>query len=284
MRGLNHFVLCGADLDAMRSYYQELGFTVAPVGHHPFGTSNTVIQFPGSYIELLAVTRPADSVEHGPGTFSFAAFNRDYLARHEGFSMVVFDSEDAEDDARAWASAGLAAYAPFRFSRAARLPDGSEVTVGFALAQVTNPRAPWLGHFACQHFLPSYYAQPSYMRHANGVRRVAEVWVSGEGAPDLASHFTSLGGLRAVARSANRVDIQTATGLLVLASPEILAETFGMPPPHPQDGPHLAALVTEYVGDASPTLASLPVRGALRAVPAERAFGVILAFRQGGAD
>ena len=102
MRGINHLVLAGNDLDAMRSAYAALGFTLAPRGQHPFGTGNSVIQLHGSYLELLAVTKPQDVVEHGPRSFSFSAFNRDYLKRHEGFSMLVFDTPDAGADLAAW--------------------------------------------------------------------------------------------------------------------------------------------------------------------------------------
>ena len=107
MRGINHLVLAGKDLDAMRGAYAALGFTVAPRGQHPFGTGNSVIQLHGSYLELLAVTKPQDVVEHGRRSFSFSAFNRDYLKRHEGFSMLVFDTPDAGADLASWQSAGL---------------------------------------------------------------------------------------------------------------------------------------------------------------------------------
>ncbi|RXG83974.1 VOC family protein [Bradyrhizobium zhanjiangense] len=95
MKGINHLVLAGHDLEAMRAKYQELGFTIMAPGQHPFGTGNSIIQLHGTYLELLSVTRPQDVPEHRTDNFSFAAFNRDYLARHEGFSMMVLDTSDA---------------------------------------------------------------------------------------------------------------------------------------------------------------------------------------------
>jgi hypothetical protein len=157
MKGINHLVLAGNDLEALRSKYQVLGFTVTPRGQHPFGTGNSVIQLRGTYLELLSVTVPQDVPEHQAGHFSFAAFNRDYLARHEGFSMMVLDTQDARADIQSWRSAGLQTYEPYDFSRIAKMPDGSEVTVGFSLAFVNHPAAPWLGLFACQHSMPEYY-------------------------------------------------------------------------------------------------------------------------------
>ena len=107
MKGINHLVLTGHDLEALRSKYQALGFTVTPRGQHPFGTGNSIIQLPGTYLELLSVTVPQDVPEHSPGQFSFAAFNRDYLARHEGFSMMALDTPDARADIQSWRAAGL---------------------------------------------------------------------------------------------------------------------------------------------------------------------------------
>ena len=189
MKGINHLVLCARRLDAIRQLYGDLGFTLCPPGQHPFGTGNTIIQLHGSYLELLAVTRPQDVVEHSAGAFSFSAFNRDYLSRHEGFSMLVLDSDDALRDRREWNEAGLTTYEPFQFSRTAHMVDGSEVIVGFSLAFVSNKAAPWLGLFACEHFLPEYYSQASFQTHANGAHRLDDVWISGRGALELESYL-----------------------------------------------------------------------------------------------
>src|SRR5690349_1154772 len=166
MKAINHLVLAGRDLEAMRTHYARLGFTVTPRGQHPFGTGNSVIALRGSFLELLAVTVPQDVPEHRGGRFSFAAFNRDYLARHDGFSMLVLDTADARADIEAWRAAALQTYAPFDFSRTAKLPDGQEITLGFSLAFVSHPMAPWLGLFACQADRPDYFEQPRYLQHA----------------------------------------------------------------------------------------------------------------------
>src|SRR5262249_12173911 len=164
MKGINHLVLAGHDLEAMRSHYAGLGFTVTPRGEHPFGTGNSLIQLNGSYLELLAVTAPQDIPEHRAGNFSFAAFNRDYLKHHEGFSMLVPDPPDARAAGKAWGAAGLQTYEPFDFSRTAKLADGQEIVVSFSLAFVSHPAAPSLGLFACQHHTPEYFAQPRYLQ------------------------------------------------------------------------------------------------------------------------
>lgn len=278
MKSINHLVLAGRDLASMRKFYEGLGFTLTAQGQHPFGTGNIIIQLHGTYLELLAVTKPRDVIEHAPGEFSFSAFNRDYLARHEGFSMLVLGTSDARADCAAWKAAGLQTYAPFDFSRQAKMPDGQDVTVGFSLAFVSDPQAPWLGLFACQHFRPQYYEQEKFLTHANGAHSVREVWVCGRGARDLADYLATVAGSPAIPSPSGGVSIATATGTIVLAGDEDFRKVFGVVPPHPQDGPHLAGLVIGCLGlDRLPTSDLLKHNGH-HVVPPDRGFGTALAF------
>jgi hypothetical protein len=276
MKGINHLVLAGHDLEAMRSHYAGLGFTVTPRGQHPFGTGNSLIQLHGTYLELLAVTAPQDVPEHRAGHFSFAAFNRDYLARHAGFSMLVLDTADARADIKAWRAAGLHTYEPFDFSRTAKMPDGAEITVGFSLAFVSHPAAPWLGLFACQHYAPEYFAQPRYVQHANGAMRVQDVWIVGETAPDLARFMQTVTGTKAAMDDPSVTTLQTRIGTIVLAQPQAFEKAFGLAAPHPDDGPHLAALtlVCQTIGQ----LADLPRVGNRHVLAPDKNFGTAIGF------
>ncbi|HWA41681.1 MAG TPA: VOC family protein [Hypericibacter adhaerens] len=278
MRPINHLVLAGHDLEAMRAAYQDLGFTVAPRGQHPFGTANHVIQLHGAYLELLAVTRAQDVIEHGDRQFSFSAFHRDYLARHEGFSAFVLGTPDAHADHKAWQAAGLHAYEPFDFSRMATLPGGEDVRVGFTIAFVSDPALPWIGMFACQHFRPDYYEQPQYLKHANSATNIEEVWIACE-RPDAIRPFLGkfMGG-DGTAQGSGRIDFPTPTGSVVLASPREFEQAFGLAPPHPQDGPHLAALVVGCQSLEPIARRGIARRGDRHIVPPGKAFGLALAF------
>ena len=278
MQGINHLVLAGRSLDALAGAWAALGFTLTPPAQHPFGTGNRVIQLHGGYLELLAVTRPADVVEHQPGVFSFPAFNRDYLARHEGLSMLVLDTADAAADIEAWRAAGLETYALFDFSRMAKLPTGEELRIGFSLAFVTSPDAPWLGHFACQHYAPAYFEQPQYLRHANTAKSIADVWISGDGALGLAKHFSIVIGAAGIQEEAGRIVFNTPHGTVVLATPEIFQENFGMAPPHMQDGPHLAGLTIACDSLASFAGLGLDRVGDRLVLPPQKAFGTAVGF------
>jgi hypothetical protein len=276
MKGINHLVLAGHDLEAMRSHYAGLGFTVTPRGQHPFGTGNSLMQLHGSYLELLAVTAPQDVPERRAGHFSFAAFNRDYLKRHDGFSMLVFDTPDARADVKAWRTAGLQTYEPFDFSRAAKMADGQEITVAFSLAFVSHPAAPWLGLFACQHHSPQYFEQPRYVQHANGATAVQDVWIVGDTAPDLAGFTQIVTGAKAIREDPSLTMLQTSIGAIVLARPQAFVNAFGLAAPHPDDGPHLAALTLacQTIG----RLAGLPRIGNRHILAPAKNFGTAIGF------
>jgi Glyoxalase-like domain len=266
MHGIDHLVLVGHDLEEMIAAYRAFGFTVTPRGQHPMGTGNALVQLHGSYLELLAVTVPQDVPDHAPGRFSFAAFNRDYLQRHPGFSMMVLRTFDAPAESARWRTAGLVTYEAFEFSRMARWPDGSERRIGFSLAFVSNPAAPWLGLFACQHHAPDYFAQAAYQQHRNGALAVRDVWITGEPALDLVDYLRKVTGSDRVSETPQSIAIRTGEQSIILARPAAFEAAFGIVPPHPEDGPALTGFTIVCAGDER------------RVIPPEDAFGVAIAF------
>jgi hypothetical protein len=278
MKGINHLVLPAHDLDALRSAYQALGFTFRPRGELPFGISNYVVQLQGNYLELLAVT--GDVPEHKPGQFSFGAFNRDYLARHEGFSMLVLDTTDARAEISSWRKAGFKVYEPFDFSRTTTTYNGENVTLSFSLAFVNHPAAPWFGLFACQHDKPGFFAQPQYQNHLNKAATVQDVWIVGHAAQELAGFLRTVTGASAVSEGDNRTVLQTRIGSIVLARPKAFEKDFGISAPHLGDGPHLAGF-TIACSDLD-YAAGLNLQKVLDSyvVPPSRAFGTAIRFRK----
>jgi len=166
-RAIDHLVLSAGDLDALRDVYGRMGFTLTPTARHPFGTANSLVQLQGNFLELLAVGDPAQIPPATPGHFSFGAFNQTFLRKYQGMSMLVFDSQDARRDQAEFAARGLETYAPFDFSRKAKLPDGREVEVSFSLAFATDPRLPDAAFFTCHQHTPEFFWKPEYQRHAN---------------------------------------------------------------------------------------------------------------------
>ncbi len=55
LRGIDHIVIAGPDLDALTATFSRLGFHVVGGGEHPIGSYNTLIGLQdGAYIELLS--------------------------------------------------------------------------------------------------------------------------------------------------------------------------------------------------------------------------------------
>ena len=284
MRGIDHLVLAVADLEAARRRYGALGFTLTPPARHPFGTANSLVQLQGAFLELLSVAEPAAIPPHGPGRFSFAAFNRDYVARGEGLSMLVLDSRDARADAQDFRRAGLASYEPFDFSRLARLPSGEEATVGFSLAFTSHPDIDSAGFFVCQQHAPEHFWRPEYQRHENTAHAVQEVCLVADRPLHFARFLQAFAGSDEIVASEARVEITTARGILMVLTPDGFAERYGTAPPGSHPLPALAGFtvgvtdldaVREAVGGAG--VATVEGDGRLSVLP-ENAFGAVLAF------
>jgi Glyoxalase-like domain len=192
-RPIDHLVLAIRDLDAARATFGRLGFTLTPVARHPFGTANSLAQFDGSFLELLAVADPAAIPEPGGTAFSFGAFNRDYLQEREGMSMLVLKSKDAAADRADFDAHDLRVYDPFRFERTAEGPDGTERKVAFSLTFTGDSRLKRAGFFTCQHHYPENFWRPEFQRHANGALGIASaVMVTRDPADfhEFLTHFT----------------------------------------------------------------------------------------------
>ncbi len=199
---VDHVVLTVHDLDAVAATYEALGFQLTPRAAHDvrMGTANRLVQLrEGSFIELLEVDRPATLARHRfadePPFFGFGDHNRRFLERREGPSMLAFASRDAASDHRRFVAADLPTFAPFGFQRRARLPDGSEVTLGFELVFV-QPRARCeVAFFACQNRAPEHFWKPAYQAHRNGALGLRTVYlVSDDAARDAALVASIVGG------------------------------------------------------------------------------------------
>ncbi|MCB1486982.1 MAG: VOC family protein, partial [Bauldia sp.] len=175
IRPIDHLVVAVHDLDGAREAYARLGFTLTPEAKHPFGTANSLVQLGGSFIELLAIADKDKIPEAAGDAFSFAAFNRDYLEAREGISMLALKSDDPARNRADFAERGLPAYAPFRFGRTARAPDGEEKDVAFSLTFTGDRRIRDAGFFTCKNEHPENFWRPAYQTHGNGATRIEAV-------------------------------------------------------------------------------------------------------------
>jgi hypothetical protein len=241
-RGLDHIVHAVRDLDAAAELYRRAGFTVGARNRHAWGTHNYIVQFPGVFIELVGIGEPELIRIGAPGTFSFGAFARDFLAREEGLAMLVLEGKDARADAAAFRAAGIGDFKPFNFEREARRPDGSPVRVAFSLVFAADEKAPDIGYFTCQQHHPENFWNPAFQQHANGAATVAGVVMVSENPGDHRHFVGSFAGEHHIGADANGISVTTPRGVIQVMNPSAWRATTGTEPPDLTRGAHLAAM------------------------------------------
>ena len=77
---LDHVIYGTADLDAAQRRMEQLGLTVVPGGvHEGQGTHNRIVPLGETYIELMAISDPAEAADH-----PFGHRVRDAIAKGDG--------------------------------------------------------------------------------------------------------------------------------------------------------------------------------------------------------
>ena len=178
---LDHLVLPTVNLASARERLGKLGFTVAPDARHPFGTENACIFFSDkTYLEPLAVASHEQCEESiGEGNV-FVARDQAYRFRlgEDGFSAVVFGTDDAVVDDERFRARAISAGRMLDFSRPMKMPDGTETVAGFRLAFAADLRAPDFLAFCCQRINPLPADRSVLEHHENGVTGIARVVIS----------------------------------------------------------------------------------------------------------
>lgn len=242
-RGLDHIVHAVRDLEATADFYRRAGFTVGARNRHPpaWGTQNHIVQLPGTFIELLAMADTSAIAEHGPRTFSFGAFNRDFLARGEGLSMLVLEGR-GNADANEFRTKSIGDFDLFEFEREAKRPDGTPIKVAFALAFAADPRAPDAGFFTCLHRHPENFWNRAFQSHANTAAGVAGVVLVADNPSDHHIFLSAFAGQRELSATSAGIALKTLRGEITVMTPAAFGDHFSAAPPQTSRGPRLAAI------------------------------------------
>lgn len=177
-RPIDHCVLPTADLAIARERLALLGFTVAPDGVHPFGTANCCVYLAdGTFLEPLAMADPAAARLAAAGGNVFVARDRAWRERGgaDGFSALVFGSDNADADHAAFVRAGISAGDRLDFSRPFVDASGRSDAASFSLAFAADERAPDAFFFTCQRVNAPAVDRSALQRHDNGVERIRAV-------------------------------------------------------------------------------------------------------------
>jgi hypothetical protein len=240
-RGLDHIVHAVRDLDAAADLYRRLGFTVGARNRHPWGTHNHLIQLPGFFIELLAVVEPEKLGGEGFSAL-FGTFNRLFLKRHEGLSLMILESHDAVADAADFRTAKIAASDVLHFEREGKRPDGGTVKVGFSLAFARDAGAPEIGFAVCQQHYPENFWNPAFQQHANTASGIAGAVLAAENPTDHHIFLSAFTGERELHAGSGAVTAPTPRGDIKMMDPAAYRTRFGVAPPDISQGARLAAI------------------------------------------
>jgi hypothetical protein len=230
------------DLDAAAEFYSNAGFTVGARNRHPWGTHNRVVQLKNCYIEILTVAEPEKIVPHGARSFSFGAFNRDFLAHREGFSMLLLNSRNAVEDARAFESSGISDFNVFDFAREGTKPDGTPVKLAFSLAFAQDSASPNVRFAVCQHHFPENFWDPAFQTHVNGAKAVPGVSLVADNPTGHQAFLKAFTGADVLHSSAIGIKAHTENGEIEILKPASFRDQFGVSPDVKGEGMTLGAM------------------------------------------
>lgn len=288
-RRIDHLVLPARDLAAQAAFFSRLGFTVGGRNRHPWGTENHIVQFDGTFLELITVGADAAIPSHAPCSFSFGQHVSDTLAAgREGLSMLVLDSADSAADAHWFTQSGIGGFEPFFFERKGMRPDGTPVHVAFTLAFAKSEAMPEPAFFVCQHHFPEAFWNPDMQRHTNGVTGVQSLTLVTP-QPEAAAAFLGRFAGGAKERLPDGVRHPAASAGVDILSAQAATARFGADPVFERQSAGHFAAITFAVQDIAALLDGLAEAGiphrqeaALVVVPSGEAFGVLLAFAGAG--
>ncbi|EIM29702.1 VOC family protein [Microvirga lotononidis] len=282
-RRIDHLVIAVRDLDRAGDFYRRLGFQVGARNRHPWGTENRIVQFPGSFIELISVGEGAAIAPHRASAFSFGAFLEDYLRDREGLAMLVLDSPNAEADAALFSQKGIGSFEPFHFERSGKRPDGSETKVAFTLAFASDKDAPKAGFFVCQQHFPENFWNPQFQRHDNRATRIASVTLAAPAPERLRAFLAAFTGVEPASPDGDDLSFRLSESHIDVLTPDDAAENYGSVEAELDQPSFVAfAIRVEDIHAHAKWLdaAEIPYQhiGSRLIVPASAAFGVAIAF------
>jgi len=220
---LDHLVLPTVNIALARERLGKLGFTVAPDARHPFGTENACVFFSDkTYLEPLGVASQEQCEASIADGNVFVARDQAYRFRvgDDGFSAVVFGTDDAVADDERLRGATISAGPMLDFSRPMKMPDGTETTAGFRLAFAADLRAPDFLAFCCQRINPLPADRTMLERHENGVTGIARVAMSTNRPAAFRSFFEDVLDRPRISEHSFGLTIKAANADLELLTPE----------------------------------------------------------------
>jgi catechol 2,3-dioxygenase-like lactoylglutathione lyase family enzyme len=230
--GIDHPLILVRDIDAARELYASLGFTMTPVGKHPWGTSTSLAMFDGCLLELMSIYDESLIDVSPTGDFRFGRLIRDHLAEREGISMQALNSTDAAADAAVVMKRGIVCQGSIEFGRDVILPDGGRDRTATTLKILYDPQFPRLTNFICQQHKPELIYVPKWMAHPNGATGICQLTVLAPLAlqPRIRARFIGLYGAEAIKERCGGFVVGTGNGRYVILDRAAAEAEYGVLP------------------------------------------------------
>lgn len=231
-RPLDHLVLPTANLQTARARLEALGFIVAPVGVHPFGTENACVYFAdNTFLEPLAIgqreTAEAAALSGNQFTARDAAFR--FRRGQDGFSAIVMGSTEAKSDHTQFINAGISGGEILDFGRDFETPDGKKARMDFRLSFAADLRSPDFFGFTCERINVPKSNRSKLVAHENGVTAIRSVVLSENNPTDFQYLLQELINEREVEAHSFGMDIKCSNASISVLTPDGFEAMFGYP-------------------------------------------------------
>ena len=205
--GIDHVIVGVRDLEEARASYRRLGFNLTPRGRHlGWGTANYCVMFEGDYIELLGIADASQFTNH---------LDR-FLAEREGLLSLALRTTDAHATHHAWQAAGLA---PAEVAALGRQLE-PDTMLRFENVMLAPEATHGASLFACAPLTPELMRQPEWLRHPNGVQRIASVTVAVDDPAAFYQPMAQVFGSICLTETDDTLAVHTGRGVLLFATPD----------------------------------------------------------------
>ncbi|MFZ2102800.1 MAG: VOC family protein [Oricola sp.] len=290
-RAIDHAVLPVESVEAARSRFLALGFTVAADGRHPFGTENACVYFAdGTFIEPLAVAQREDCEDSARKGNVFTARDQAFRFRNgeNGFSALALSTEDARRDHKAFRKAGFSAGKKLSFARKFVGADDKKGKAAFLLAFAADLRSPDALFFTCERVSVPKADRSALQLHANSATGILQVVLSEPNPTDFQYLLQEVVNNRNDEAHSFGMEIAATNGSIDVMTPEGLAVHFGVERKSSERGLRFEGFILavpsieqleEYFGDNAISYREMHGRIIVDAAPGQ---GCFLAFQEQG--
>ena len=219
-----HFV---PEMDAAAIALERCGFQLTPFTAQtnrvdgkpvPAGTGNRCAMLPRGYIEILAATADTD----------LARQLRERIAHHIGLHLAAFSSADAAAEHCRLGDAGFSTLPLVDMRRPVATESGSE-DARFTIARIADGSMPEGRVQFLTHHTERLVWRDGFLDHPNGARALTGLWVAAADPAEAAERFARFTG-RAIRAAGDVTTIALDRGMVHIARPRYLSDTFGIAP------------------------------------------------------